>query len=270
MSKTFINILTSTISLITNIQRPERAERNRLLLRDSLTERHTIKTKRGQIILICNNRREVHYAHHFFDREPSALKWIDSFEGPCTFWDVGANTGIYSLYAALGKDVYVYAYEPSASSHASLYNNIHANSLDDHIVGLCMAFFNKNELGKLHMNNTEAGAAMHDFGCSESTSETNNTGKNFEYMPTFSIDDFRKFYQIPPPTYLKIDVDGAEEKILLGASETLSDKHVRSILIEMMDDNATQNKRITDFLYLYNFQVQQELSEGENVIFSRK
>jgi FkbM family methyltransferase len=269
MSKTFVNILASTVSLLTNIQRPERAERNRLLLRDRLTERHSLETRRGRIVLVCNNRREVHYAHHFFDREPSALKWIDSFEGPCTFWDVGANTGIYSLYAALGKDVSVFAFEPSAASHAALYTNIHANSLDQNIVGLCIGFFDKNELGKLHMSTFEAGAAMHDFGNLASTPETGNQAMHLEHVPTFTIDEFRKLYQLPAPTYLKVDVDGVEEEILHGATQTLNDKQLRSILIEMMDDDGARNQRITEFLHRHDFHVHPELSEGENVIFSR-
>jgi len=269
MSKTLARILASTISAITNIQRPERAERNRLLLRDLLTERHTIETDRGPISLVCNNRREVHYAHHFFDREPSALRWIDSFEGPCTFWDVGANTGIYSLYAALKGDVSVYACEPSASSHAALYTNIHANSLDDSIVALCLGFFDRTELGKLHMSTVEAGAALHEFGDLTSPSESNDHAMHLEHVLTFSIDDFRRIYQLPPPTYLKVDVDGVEEEILHGATETLNDGHVRSILIEMMDANAASNERIVDFLERHNFKMQPELSEDENVIFSR-
>lgn len=268
MSKTLVNILASTISLITNIQRPERAERNRLLLRDKLTEHHTIETKRGQLSLVCNNRREVHYAHHFFNREPSALKWIDGFEGPCTFWDVGANTGIYSLYAALKAEVTVYAFEPSATSHAALYTNIHANSLDENIIGLCIGFFDKSEIEKIHMSTFEAGAAMHDFGDS-ATSPENNTSRHLEHVPTFSIDDFREIYKVPPPTYLKVDVDGVEEEILLGAALTLQDKQVRSVLVEMVDSNAAPNKRIVSFLESHDFRVRPDMSEDENVIFTR-
>ena len=269
MSKTFVNILAYSISLLTNIHRPERAERNRLLLRDRLTERHTIETKRGQILLVCNNRREVHYAHHFLDREPSAIKWIDSFERPCTFWDVGANTGIYSLYAALRGDVSVYAFEPGASSHAALYTNIHANSFDEQIVGLCMGFFNKSKLEKLHMSSVEAGAAMHDFGDLALASEVNNLIRNWETVLTLSIDDFRRIYQLPAPTYLKIDVDGVEEEILHGATDTLNDKDVRSVLVEMMDHDSARNERMIEYLKSHNFKLRSELSEDENVIFSR-
>jgi FkbM family methyltransferase len=269
MSNTLVKILASSISFLTNIQGPERAERNRMILRDELTERHSIETKRGPISLVCNNRREVHYAHHFLEHEPSTIKWIDSFEGPCTFWDVGANIGIYSLYAALRGDVGVYAYEPGASSHAALYANIHANSLDEKIVGLCMGFFNKSNLEQLHLSSVEAGAAMHSFGDIASTPDSNNLTRHLETVLTFSIDDFRKIYQLRAPTYLKIDVDGVEEEILYGATKTLDNKDVRSILVEMIDPAANSSERITDFLKSHNFIERPELNADGNVIFSR-
>jgi FkbM family methyltransferase len=269
MSKTLVKILASSISVLTNIQGSERAERNRLILRDKLTQRHSIETNKGPIILVCNNRREVHYAHHFLEHEPSTIKWIDSFEGPCTFWDIGANTGIYSLYAALRRDISVYAFEPGASSHAALYTNIHANSLDKQIVGLCMGFFNKSKLERLHMSSVEAGAAMHNFGDLESTPDTNNLIRHLETVLTFSIDDFRRIYQLRAPTYLKIDVDGVEEEILYGAAKTLKDKGVRSILVEMIDRNSDNNERMTEFLKNCKFIEQKDLSADGNVIFSR-
>ena len=269
MSKTLVKFLSSSISALTNIQSPERAERNRLILREKLTERHSIKTKRGSIILVCNNRREVHYAHHFLEHEPSTINWIDNFKGPCTFWDIGANTGIYSLYAALRGDVSVYAYEPGASSHSALYTNIHANSLDKKIVGLCMGFFNKSKLEKLYLSSTEAGAAMHNFGDLGSTPSKENVYRNLETVLSFSIDDFRKIFQLPAPTYLKIDVDGAEEEILYGATETLKDKNVHSILVEMIDRDAANSQRMSGFLKNYGLVEQKKLSADGNVIFSR-
>lgn len=269
MSKTLVRFLASSISALTNLQSAERAERNRLILRDKLTERHSIETKRGPITLICNNRREVYYAHHFLEHEPSTIKWIDNFEGPCTFWDIGANTGIYSLYAALRGDVHVYAYEPGSSSHSALYNNIHANSLDNKIIGLCMGFFNESKLENLYLSSIEAGAAMHNFGNLGVTHSTKNTVKDMETVLSFSIDDFRKIFQLPAPTYLKIDVDGAEEEILFGAKEMLKDNEVRSILVEMINRSSANNKRMTNLLKSNGFEEKKELSSDGNVVFSR-
>jgi len=269
MSKTFARFLATAVTALTKVQRPERAERNRLMVRDLLTERHTIETQRGQITLLCKERREVHYAHHFFDREPAALKWIDGFEAPCTFWDVGANTGIYSLYSALSDGVSVFAFEPAASTYGALYANIHANSLDDRITGLCMGFFDKTVLCELRMSAIEAGSAMHDFGGLSAPSEEDDQARHVQKALTFSMDDFRRIYQLEPPNYLKIDVDGVEEEILQGATETLDDKRVRSVLIEQATDDGAANKRVIEFFESHGIGKRTEFKEEHNVVFSR-
>ena len=39
----------------------------------------------------------------FYEKEPETLEWIDSFNNAkkIIFWDIGANIGLYSIYAAL-------------------------------------------------------------------------------------------------------------------------------------------------------------------------
>ena len=39
----------------------------------------------------------------FFFKEPETLQWIDSFtnKNKIIFWDIGANIGLYSMYAAV-------------------------------------------------------------------------------------------------------------------------------------------------------------------------
>ena len=36
----------------------------------------------------------------FASKEPETLAWIETFENSSVFWDVGANIGLYSIYAA--------------------------------------------------------------------------------------------------------------------------------------------------------------------------
>ena len=35
-----------------------------------------------------------------FTKEADTIDWINNFDDNCVFWDIGANIGIYSLYAA--------------------------------------------------------------------------------------------------------------------------------------------------------------------------
>ncbi len=46
----------------------------------------------------------------FFEKEPETLEWIDGFSANDVFWDVGANMGLYTLYAA-SKGTQVLAFE---------------------------------------------------------------------------------------------------------------------------------------------------------------
>lgn len=269
MSKRLARFLASTVTALTKLQRPERAMRNRLLVRDFLTARHVIQTKWGPLTLICKERREAHYAHHFFDREPETLNWIDDFEPPCTFWDVGANTGIYSLYAALREDIKVYAFEPASSSYAALNANIHANGLDDRIVGLCIGFNDKTVLGEMTMSTLEAGSALHGFGAAAASAGSNGPAEHIQSTLAFSIDDFRRLYPLEPINYLKIDVDSVEEEILHGATETLGDENIRSVLIEIADEKPERNSRMVEFLERCGFTNRTEFDGAHNVIFSR-
>ncbi len=265
MSKTFSKLLAGGVRLLTGWQGAERAARNRLQVRGLLTDTYTIPTDKGPLKLVCTDRREVHYARHFFEREPSTLNWIDGFDAPCTFWDVGANTGMYALYAGLNPDVTVMAFEPGAASFAALYRNIHANDLDGRVQGLCLGFYDRNTLSRLSMDSFEAGGAMHTFG-----DDVSNAAKAFaETVPSLTMDAFRELYNVPAPTYLKIDVDGVEEEILAGAAETLKDPDLRAVLIEISTDDAARGERLAARLTDAGLTNREDFPEDHNAIFRR-
>ena len=73
----------------------------------------------------------------FFTKEPETIEWIDSFkedEDKIIFWDIGANIGIYSIYAALKyQNIEVISFEPSTSNLRILSRNISINKLEDKI-----------------------------------------------------------------------------------------------------------------------------------------
>ena len=83
------------------------------------------------------------------------------------------------------------------------------------------------------MSDIEAGSAHHSFG-----EPVNQFGGKLNYqfkqsMIAYSIDDFLSTFDIPFPNYIKIDVDGIEHQIILGAQKTLSNERLVSILIEL-------------------------------------
>lgn len=82
---------------------------------------------------ITVNGKDLHFAtpdararwrvETLYTKEPDTIAWIERFEPNSVFWDVGANIGIYSLYAAaFGHEVY--AFEPDAGLFAALTSGV--------------------------------------------------------------------------------------------------------------------------------------------------
>ena len=64
---------------------------------------------------------------YLLTKEPETLEWIDQFKGDkIVFWDIGANVGLYSIYAALKhKDIQIISFEPSVNNLRVLSRNIY-------------------------------------------------------------------------------------------------------------------------------------------------
>ena len=69
----------------------------------------------------------------FSTKEPETLKWIDCFPDNAVLWDIGANVGLYSVYAAKKKNCRVVAFEPSVFNLELLARNIFMNNLQQHL-----------------------------------------------------------------------------------------------------------------------------------------
>src|SRR5947209_19983984 len=74
-----------------------------------------------------------------FSKEPITLAWIDTFAEGETLFDIGANVGMYTIYAAVMRKATVHAFEPEALNYAELYKNIYLNGLHAHVLGNCLA-----------------------------------------------------------------------------------------------------------------------------------
>ena len=72
-------------------------------------------------------------AKSFATKEPETLDWIDHLPQGCTLWDVGANVGLYSIYAAKKRECRVVAFEPSVFNLELLAQNFFLNSLQERV-----------------------------------------------------------------------------------------------------------------------------------------
>jgi FkbM family methyltransferase len=244
VGKTLARVLSRLVIGLTAMEKPWRRADTRLRVSEDLLPRHRIETRQGPLLFVTTHPQALQYPRDFETREPETLAWIESFKRPCRFWDIGANIGVFSLYAGLRPDVEVSAFEPAAASYAALCRNIAANDLGARVRAYCVALSDRNQLSSLNLSGTNAGSVFNAFDSTE-----NCFGNAIEVafrqgMLGVSVDGFRRLFGLPAPNYLKIDVDSTEERILTGASETLRDPELRSVLVELEAADTARNNRL--------------------------
>ena len=187
----------------------------RIMVRDRLAPTYPVSTKHGDLVFDASFRWSLRSADVFPRWEPETQEWIDEFpEGAC-FWDIGANIGMFSLYAALRPEVRVLAFEPAGITYAVLNRNIGLNDMEDRIAGYCIAFSEETKLDKFNMPFANAGF----FGTEINWLDEVMEMKFRQGCVGFSIDDFVSTFAPPLPAHIKIDVDGIEAGILRGGKE---------------------------------------------------
>lgn len=198
-----------------------------------------VKNEKVNLKFYSPNRLNYFRINTFFSKEPETLGWIDQFESDSVFFDVGANIGLYSCYAAKKKNCKVFSFEPSVFNLDLLAKNIHLNSLSKKIVIVPNPLTNINKISEFNMSTIEAGGALSTFG-ETYTHDGTEIEKSFNYnVPGTTLDETISFFKLPQPKYLKIDVDGIEHLILSGSMKVL--QSTKSILIEI-NENFLENK----------------------------
>ena len=68
-------------------------------------------------------------AETLYTKEPVTINWIKKFEKEKVFFDIGANVGMYSIFASIYSEVEVHSFEPESNNFQILNENIHLNDL---------------------------------------------------------------------------------------------------------------------------------------------
>ena len=274
MSRTVATICTTLVRGIISPMKRQRQEITASIISKNLIPQPTAYTPYGDIKFYCPNKEALEYQRELLTREPDTIEWISNFNEGEIYWDVGANVGAYTLYAAKVTKATVLAFEPSAQTFSLLVKNIELNLLSNNVWPLCLALSDRSVLDALNLSHTYASSAFNILG-----GDVNCLGEkidvSFRQMVTaFSIDNFVKLFDPPLPNHIKIDVDSTELQILEGAQELLKNEGVKSILVEAYlgpgysDANEIKIKRL---LEKFGFKASfcKDNLESENIIFVR-
>ena len=200
------------------------------------------------------NESTLWRAQTLFVKEPVTIEWIRSFKKEKIFYDVGANVGMYTIFAALSSNLKVYAFEPESNNFQTLMKNIADNNLIDLITPFPIGISDKTELSKLNISKFDAGSSHHTVG--DNLLDHNKleviTSSLTQGIFSTTIDDLCFVWKLPIPSYLKIDVDGIEGKIINESKKILSSSNLESILIEI-NENRQQDISIINTLKKFGF-----------------
>ena len=195
----------------------------------------------------------------FFTKEPETLEWIDNFEKKenLTFWDIGANIGLYSIYNSLkNPKSTTIAFEPSSSNLRVLTRNISINNLEKNIKVVSMPLTNKkNIFQEMKEGQFIEGGAMNSFG-----EKFDFEGKEFQTTMKYNLLGTTMNYFIENsileiPDYIKIDVDGIEHLILEGGDKFLTHQKVKSLSIEINENFKEQYETVLDLMEKNKFKI---------------
>jgi len=169
------------------------------------------------------------------------------------FYDVGANVGFFSLLATkrVGVDGTVYAIEPVAENAAAIRRNAALNGLKNLEV-FEVAADEKSGAGELFVTSWDGGSSL--LADALSPSEPVQQRQ----VGVVTLDELIHSERLRPPTFVKIDVEGAELAVLRGMRNTLQDCRP-TVLYEVDDgDYASLERRwraLDDFVSEIGYRV---------------
>jgi FkbM family methyltransferase len=204
-------------------------------------------THNGQTMRFVDANHLCRYrANSFSTKEPDTLEWIDAIPEGSVLWDIGANVGLYSIYAAKYRKCRVFAFEPSVFNLEMLARNIHVNQLQALITIVPLALSDQLGASLLRMTSTDWGGALSSFG-----KDVDQNGQKmqsvFEYRTVgLTMGAAINYLGIPNPRFIKLDVDGIEHFVLQGGCDVL--KSVDSVLVEINDYFYDQAERSSELL----------------------
>ncbi len=148
--------------------------------------------------------------------------------------DVGANIGNHAIFFGAILGALVYAFEPFEANHLLLEMNIAANGLDGQVLTGCWAIGESDGTASLQPGPpNNLGITRVSFGAGT--------------VPVRSLD---RLAITGPIGLLKIDVEGAETAVLLGARKTIAE-WLPDIVVEAGDGPAF--RRVAETLLGYGY-----------------
>ena len=203
------------------------------------------------------NYQEFDYLYIYrFDtietKEPETIEWLrKNLNSSSVFYDVGANVGIFTLYAsALNLDCQIFAFEPEHRNYSQLSGNIRLNKLTDRVTPCNLGISDAAGIASFALTDKRYGNSGGQLSLEKPLS---NQSKIMEEQRVLSInlDALVCWFNLPIPTIIKVDIDGLEFSVLKGADKIKRTESCKSDLLEI--DSPIEHEKIENFLLERNY-----------------
>ena len=113
-----------------------------------------------------SNLTEYYRYLTFFTKEEGTIAWLkNNIRQGDVLYDIGANVGLYSLYAAkLDRNVKVYAFEPHKFTFVQLMENIALNELTGAIIPISIPLHDSTDVSTMNYAHLDSGSSQSQLG----------------------------------------------------------------------------------------------------------
>lgn len=211
----------------------------------------------GRMTFRTPNRITSWRAETLFTKEPDTIEWLMGFTPEDVLVDIGANVGMYSIFAGKARGCRVYAFEPEAQNLALLNANIVDNRLSGRVLAFPIALSDERLISVLHVAVAEPGQSGNSFADAVDANLEPRKFAACQGAISFTLDELVMRQVIVPPTHVKIDVDGLEHKIVKGMKEQIAGPTLKSALVEI-NSNLPEHRAIVDTFTAAGFRFSEE------------
>jgi FkbM family methyltransferase len=163
------------------------------------------------------NSAEEYRAKKLGNERDVLERFLDEIKERDVLWDVGANVGVFTIFAArAGADVV--SFEPDPGFRQRLERNVNLNGQSSHV-----------RIDSRALSDQATSTTLYTDGVDGPSPSLSGADETRDQVTVTSVlgDDIDQ----PAPDILKIDVEGAEMNVLTGMSSQLDD--VRCVLLEI-------------------------------------
>lgn len=172
------------------------------------------------------NDAEILSVLHTLRKEGDMIEdFVASLQSDDVVWDVGANLGVFSLLAAdCATDGHVVAFEPFVPTARRLEENVELTQPAASVETVDVALWDESGETILGIDRAELGT--------QTPTLNPRSGQQTLTIQQAAGDHLVAAGDLPRPTVVKIDVEGAELPVLDGLQETLASDDCRLVLVE--------------------------------------